>query len=837
MAGPPLSSFLDVDPPLVALPQPISRVEALRYVQYFSRFKSIVGSSATPSQSLMAVCDYYLCILKQPKPTVLVTDDSYRRACMEHRQEANLPFCGGPSQSWAKWRALAREAPHLWDDILRRKYQDRQVVPISQCVYKQAPRPSASQLAHQRPVEEDLITKGVVVEEMDPSRNGSILPVHMIDKGPMPDGSPQLFRMVVDGSGLKFNELVPKCRGQTVEDIVMNLQHNSFQCMTDAKAFFFQFAAREMQQRVQRIWSSVFKGLARFCSMSMGIEGAPRVATTSMAVLAMIVRREFSATLPMMPHLIALDTYVDELKTQDESMVGCYLNTVLVRMMMTWLGILINWEKSTMGPPGRKVVAVGIVMHSTNLLVQAAPKRLESIVELAQSMISAPTISAHDLCRLQGMVGTLLRLHQAAGRQSVQLAAVLKRCIRLGGNRKPQLRRTKLTTLDRRQIQPELEFWALRHPELEIMPASTWKQGEVLARFNTDASMYGFAIAIWSVHFPNPQKPVLVHGYFNAQERQLDHNIHEFISTEQAELAILRHPVLSMLLSPSKVQRVVGTSDNTTVVAAYNKNRSRSPAIHARITAGISRRVQAGLFVQMHHITKEVMDNQTSEDRRGRFRSKLWDRLLPPHLVQCILRAFNLEARPLLDLFASRAARQSDRYVSLQLDPAALWVNAFSQMWNTSTNRFMAESDLLWAFPPENQIQAVLHHVIASRSPLVLMVVPVWSRPWMQTLLTLLVCQPVYFPGGTSLLVPPEGDYIANEIKMGSWSWAACLIDGRRSVQSKACKAFRLKSPEKLSQKGILKDISAIIRIRCGADTSLSNKAKEFIRLMSPRKR
>lgn len=131
------------------------------------------------------------------------------------------------------------------------------------------------------------------------------------------------------------------------------------------------------------------------------------MATTSMAVLAMIVRREFSATLPMMPHLIALDTYVDELKTQDESMVGCYLNTVLVRMMMTWLGILINWEKSTMGPPGRKFTNVNNKGGRTR-----PPGERVAIGPTRERVLGLTRAPAHARGSSAGTVLTVLALRQ-----------------------------------------------------------------------------------------------------------------------------------------------------------------------------------------------------------------------------------------------------------------------------------------------------------------------------------------------------------------------------------------------------------------------------------------
>lgn len=135
----------------------------------------------------------------------------------------------------------------------------------------------------------------------------------------------------------------------------------------------------------------------------------------------------------------------------------------------------------------------------------------------------------------------------------------------------------------------------------------------------------------------------------------------------------------------------------------------------------------------------------------------------------------------IIDMCAIRSARQVRRFVSKVPDAQAVWTDMYTHEWNTS-NRLLRQNELLYFFPPENQLDRVLMKIQRDASPSVLIIMPLWSRSWLKRMQKMLISQPVVFGGGTQLLEPPEGRHIAEEIKQGQWQWVAALIDGRLST-------------------------------------------------------
>lgn len=90
------------------------------------------------------------------------------------------------------------------------------------------------------------------------------------------------------------------------------------------------------------------------------------------------------------------------------------------------------------------------------------------------------------------------------------------------------------------------------------------------------------------------------------------------------------------------------------------------------------------------------------------------------------------------DLFASRLNHKLNKYVSWRPDPNSVFVDAFSQSWNTL--------GLCYAFPPFNLIGKVLNKVFNERLELVI-VLPNWpTQHWFPSVLECLVDEPILLP-------------------------------------------------------------------------------------------
>lgn len=89
------------------------------------------------------------------------------------------------------------------------------------------------------------------------------------------------------------------------------------------------------------------------------------------------------------------------------------------------------------------------------------------------------------------------------------------------------------------------------------------------------------------------------------------------------------------------------------------------------------------------------------------------------HLREAVTRKiFSKWGTPQVDLFATSQSRVVPPYVSIEArDPQALYINAFSRIWNYH---------LAWVFPPPPLIPRVLHHLNRA-SETYLVVVPRWE--------------------------------------------------------------------------------------------------------------
>jgi hypothetical protein len=100
-----------------------------------------------------------------------------------------------------------------------------------------------------------------------------------------------------------------------------------------------------------------------------------------------------------------------------------------------------------------------------------------------------------------------------------------------------------------------------------------------------------------------------------------------------------------------------------------------------------------------------------------------------------------------VDLFASHLNAQVTKFYSWFPDPQAYAVDAFSQCW---------EGDGLYAFPPFNMIQRVIHKISLQKSTL-LLIAPCWPQQvWFDFLLKVTWSTPILLPTDIGVLRNPR---------------------------------------------------------------------------------
>lgn len=241
---------------------------------------------------------------------------------------------------------------------------------------------------------------------------------------------------------------------------------------------------------------------------------------------------------------------------------------------------------------------------------------------------------------------------------------------------------------------------------------------------------------------------------------------------------------------------------------AFNSNRTRSLQL-AKILGGLT------AWLHRHHrdvsmiwVCKQIMDGDFVVDQSSRLLSSTWDAALRRDLFLWVLQKLGLDGVPVLDLFASRSATQSERYVCLQQDAEAVWRGALDRPWDLQ-NPLVQPDELLYAFPPPILLPKILTKV-RQEGVAVLVVAPVFNQPYMEEMVEMMVTQPLFFPGGTSVLVPPEGGEIG-QIRQQKWSWIAGIISCGSPTSLAQARQWSRHRLQDISQRAIEREVSMIV--------------------------
>jgi hypothetical protein len=163
------------------------------------------------------------------------------------------------------------------------------------------------------------------------------------------------------------------------------------------------------QRRYMRFWSVVHHCLARLIAMAMGFSGAPRWAQELVSMIRDLLRTNFD---------LNLFSYVDEMLQGAEEPAPAFLESILFRVVATYLGFAFNWSKSDRCRPTRTTSFCGMRMHSMFMTVAPTALRLANIIQMASALLvrhgRGLPISGFLLSSFLGTVQSVGRLHQQA---------------------------------------------------------------------------------------------------------------------------------------------------------------------------------------------------------------------------------------------------------------------------------------------------------------------------------------------------------------------------------------------------------------------------------------
>jgi len=605
--------------------------------------------------------------------------------------------------------------------------------------------------------ETEMWSLGIISRVQDPTSFGYTLRNFPVAKGP--NENP---RIVIDGSQASLNEQVTSYRGTSEEGLKSKMNRNSYLLRSDLRKMFWQIRARKSQQDLQRFWSAKFTNvLCQMMSMTMGIKGASGIATRIMRCLEHIMDDGFQ---------VWLHTYIDEQLHQNQSPVAAYLDAFLTRSVMVFLGFKLNWKKTMLTPPTQSLPFCGIVLHSRFLTASPVAARLEKIRTLSLLLLHLVhydlPIQAKLLSSLLGSIHTMGATHQMTSFCTQKLELIRTRITREHHPlTKSKLRCIHIPLHHIQWCQSELVYWSSSNCQHEWR----WKIPDQFHHtLTTDASCYAMGF--------DHDDGFKSRMYLDASQRQWSHNTMEsWAGCEGTETLLATEPHHP----PTHLEPlfVLLQMDNNTAKKAINDLKTRSSQIMAFMKPFQARMHQRAVCIRAVHICKFDMDHKYVSDRLGRLRSLLWCRRLHPAVFRCACQRLHIAPQtPVLDLAASNQARQSSHYVSLLPDHRARFCNMYSELWNHRLSPKINADEELWIFPPENQIPNVLRHLEASGATSVVIMVPIWQRPWLAQILLKSRGPILLLNGGTSLLSPPEGVHCCLPLAPGKWTWMITRI-------------------------------------------------------------
>jgi hypothetical protein len=370
------------------------------------------------------------------------------------------------------------------------------------------------------------------------------------------------------------------------------------------------------------------------------------------------------------------------------------------------LGFVIHPEKSELKPK-HELTFLGFKVNSLTMAIHLPDEKADKIITMCEALIrSDPPV----IRKVAELIGTLVSVYIA-----VPLAPLYTRQLEIEevqalkanrGNYEARMRLTEGAISDLK--------WFIGNVRGSYKPMECKEPDKTIW---TDASgLKGFGC-------------VDDHGN-RAQGQWIGHEIELHINNK--ELLAVFYGLKSLCRDDSNIHiRIM--SDNVTTVSYVRK----MGGIKSRKANDIAKDIwtwaeERNIWLSAAHIPGK--HNSIADEMSRKFDSeKEWQ--LNPGLFQKLIEFFpKLESS--VDMFATRANKQRDRFISWKPDPDALGIDAFMIKW-----RF----DHVYCFPPFSMVGRTLRKFREEKAEEVI-VAPLWERQfWFPTLLSMLVGTPVGF--------------------------------------------------------------------------------------------
>ena len=464
--------------------------------------------------------------------------------------------------------------------------------------------------------------------------------------------------------------------------------------------------------------------------LPFGISSAPRKFTKLLKPILSFLRKQG----------IVILMYIDDGWTMALTYDLCFSQISYVMKSFTSFGFLINKKKSRPNP-SQRVTSLGFIIDSVLMMVFLPADKTASVVSFCRAILSKETFSIRFLA---SFIGTLVstfpacpfgRLHYRSF-ERVKVKALFANSYDYDYH----------CSLDEHCFNDV--WWWLNNISSTSCPINRSGPSQFM---NTDASDYGWGAVC---------NGLVAQGHFSIKECS-------YFIAEKEMIAV--YFGLKAFLHFFSNSHVLIRCDNTTAVA-YIKDMGGMHFYLDRWAQKIWKLAYDNNFwISISYITSS--DNFHADLASRVFSDRTEWSLLQSAFHQIQKRLF---VRCTLDLFASRLNNKLKRYVSYIPDPFSCLVDAFTFSWNDS-------DEIYYLFPPFCLLNRCVQKIIADRTPLALLVFPLWpNQPWFPVILQLIVSEIVVMD--SSLLSLPWQTTVMRHPLAPTLRLSAVKISGMRQL-------------------------------------------------------
>ncbi|KXZ57056.1 hypothetical protein GPECTOR_5000g1283 [Gonium pectorale] len=441
--------------------------------------------------------------------------------------------------------------------------------------------------------------------------------------------------------------------------------------------------------------------------------------------------------------------YIDDQFHADQDQNRLVQRRAAVLAQLERLGLVVNREKSMLGPPARRFRYLGMIIDTERGTFVVPEDKRERVLTAIRNALSAHRITARALASVKGQ---LLSMSWAFGPWSRLRTRGLGQLI--------ETRRSWSTHLAlSKDARADLRFWLAYFDHFNGTRA-LWTPTQVYSIIHCDAAGRSAAnIGGWGAW-------TVLNGELEVARGGWDGRTSTFGSTPQELRAILH--ALQSFDGPAGLggHAVKVITDNLNAANIINKGAAKADACY-----------EVAVELLWYCVERDIRLQAEWRPRTMNQLADYWSKVAEPDdwsLLGSAFRRLNRLWGPFdIDLFASHRNHHLPTYYSAYFTPDTAGVDAFRFRWGRRC----------WANPPFGLLLRVLHHARECRARLCL-IAPLWpTRDWWCFLtedgrrFAPFVHSAHILGPAADLLQPAQGRLPA---RANSWSLMALLLDFER---------------------------------------------------------